>query len=319
MADQATLAQSKCVIYALYCVCADCPAIRFRYVGQTRRGISVRFRAYSKPDRRTLELSGHLPVYKWLRKHGYGNIRYWILERFDNPQALDAREMQWIEFFDTSASRGGLNVRPGGGTIGGYKMSPASILKMKAVKAGKSTGELNPRAKFTASDVSEIRRLLWSGMSRLEVTEMFGAKLSTVNKIAVHNTWTDVPWPIGPVPNPRPAERRSVSNRGKGVKLNAFQVQDIRTLALRDGVTLKELAQQYGVTTVCIRNVVQFKTWTHLPWPEGVPAYQKIEVRKLAESEIIYAREQLSRGVSETKIAAELGCSRGPIHKLVDP
>ena len=48
-------------------------------------------------------------------------------------------------------------------------------------------------------------------------------------------------------------------------KLTAAQVTEIRTRYAAGGVTLKQLAVDYGVNRDTIGKIVRRETWTHLP------------------------------------------------------
>jgi hypothetical protein len=88
-----------------------------RYVGLTSRGASVRFKEHC-----TLALRGETPLYRWIRKHGYDNVECVIIDEVSDPEALDEREIYWINQLSTFAGdgHGGFNLTRGGTGFTGY-------------------------------------------------------------------------------------------------------------------------------------------------------------------------------------------------------
>ncbi|GFG55292.1 hypothetical protein MAGR_67330 [Mycolicibacterium agri] len=56
---------------------------------------------------------------------------------------------------------------------------------------------------------------------------------------------------------------RSVGERHGNAKLTASDVREIRSL-YREGATLRQLADKFGVSNVSVFNAVSGRTWRHL-------------------------------------------------------
>jgi group I intron endonuclease len=111
------------------------------YVGQTLREVSKRWRQHIKD----LKYSNRQnKIYRAMRKHGFENFHYEILEEVENytPEILDELETKYITQYDSYSN--GYNETRGGrrGSIG-YKHRPESILKMKE-NTKKKFGKENP-------------------------------------------------------------------------------------------------------------------------------------------------------------------------------
>jgi hypothetical protein len=53
-------------------------------------------------------------------------------------------------------------------------------------------GEDNPRAKFTADQVLEIRRLYGTGVTQVELGQRFGVAQAHISQIVLRKIWTSV-------------------------------------------------------------------------------------------------------------------------------
>jgi group I intron endonuclease len=110
-ADMATVPEPKLVIYRVSCACH--PEAGVRYVGQTRRGLTSR--KYEHKHSALKQTTKNTPLNAWMRKHGWENLVFDIIEALASAKDLDEREIFWIGFYGTSLADGGLNHAPGGG------------------------------------------------------------------------------------------------------------------------------------------------------------------------------------------------------------
>lgn len=263
----------KNVIYGLYCVCEKCDdrRERIRYVGQTSRGVRDRFSKHAWSARN----SASWPVSKWMKKHGVENIRYKILEDTQTPDLLDEREEYWISKYDTlNHEAGGLNLWPGGASQRGYKHPANAKTRIKGRKHSEETkrklseaskknkGERASNAKINNEVAQEVKKLLWSGNTIEEVYVSLGLTVGIVSMISNGQTWTEVPWPIGPR-NRTNDGRRHPGDLPPQTKLDENKVRNIRARAA-SGESHKGLASEYGVTKENIGMIVRRKTWKHV-------------------------------------------------------
>jgi hypothetical protein len=65
-----------------------------------------------------------------------------------------------------------------------------------------SRGSLHGRALLDEDDVTEIKKLLVQGMSRVAIAERFRVSSGSISAIARNKTWKHVPWPSEPAPLP---------------------------------------------------------------------------------------------------------------------
>lgn len=107
-------------------------------------------------------------------------------------------------------------------------------------------------AKLTREQVIEIRRTYQPGYgSQARLAERYGVSTSVIHKVVNYKTWKDV----------RP--RGVAGDRHGQAKLTSEQVREIRALA-EEGISFRHIADDYGVTRVTIRNIIERKTWRHI-------------------------------------------------------
>lgn len=166
---------------------------------------------------------------KAIRKYGYNNFTFEILDTSKDRETIEKLEIHYIELFDSINN--GYNITSGGsygvaprklskdvviaidkdlsegilsyGEISEkYKISPAMINKIKNRMAWSSIlgdkidrknlyrkKEKNPAAKITQEIADEIRSLLSSGVSRLEIKNKFSISKSLIQQIATNKIW----------------------------------------------------------------------------------------------------------------------------------
>lgn len=93
-------------IYGLECECH--PDAGIRYIGQTRRGLTVRLGEHLSAAR----VGKELPVHKWIRKHG-AQVQIVALQRCGSQDELNAEEARLISIFRERGAKL-LNVMAGG-------------------------------------------------------------------------------------------------------------------------------------------------------------------------------------------------------------
>lgn len=259
----------KNVVYGLRCVCH--PGDGVRYVGQTSTGVRQRWyhHKYSANHDKPY------PVSRWIRKHGVDNIEIDILEVLDTTDDLDLVEERWISRLGTSnAAEGGLNLLPGGKSIRGYKHPPEVIARRpKRVLSEETlarlskissthTGDRATNKKLSVSAATEIKKRLWAGDTPADIARDYGVSAQSVYDILNDERWLEAPWPIGPR-RPIRDTRFRPGIVPKNAKLDASKVRDIRNKHA-SGISTRDIAMEYGVTTTNVLMIVKRKTWKNV-------------------------------------------------------
>jgi hypothetical protein len=209
-----------------------------------------------------------------MAKHGIENIRYEILEVFDDAAGLDEAEAKWIIELKTLISEGGYNLRAGGNSVRGYKHRDDARSKMtgwthspetrkKLSEAGrKRVGAETGNAKMTDDTVREIKYRHWMGESGLAIAAATHVSNVVVSDVTRWKSWTHVLGPIGP---PR------FSGNGyfaKGTiptnaKLTEEVVREIRR-RYEAGERPRDLGPEFGVTPENVCQIGLRRTWKHV-------------------------------------------------------
>lgn len=194
-----------------------------RYIGQT-----IHFDRRMASHASSARLGRDLPVYRWIRKHGWSSIEVVILHEVD-AGSLNDLEMVEIAKHDRRVL---LNANEGGKGQRGFKHKPetreaasrrtrgqwtgernpnygkplgeVAKAKMRAKKIGVRwsderrsvqtvhRGEANGRAKLTAEKVLEIRRLHSRGATTVALAKMFDIAQSHAHRVAHNQVWRHV-------------------------------------------------------------------------------------------------------------------------------
>lgn len=179
-----------------------------RYVGQTGRGMGVRFADHVRGG------NARLPVTKWVKKHE-SDIAFSVLAVAERPDDLDALEIAFIAELGTHVSRGGLNVTLGGGGMRGYQMSKEARAAMSArisgsghplwgvspsaetrakmsatSRQGQHAGENNKHRTLTAEQALEIFARRQSGETLGSIAADYGISTNQVAWIYLGKSWS---------------------------------------------------------------------------------------------------------------------------------
>lgn len=117
------------------------------------------------------------------------------------------------------------------------------------------TGEQNGRAKLTWPQVTEIRQRYQDGEKQYVLAAEFGTARSVIGGIVRNELWVDPQYR-----NLRQPRTGSNRKRDSHAKLTMALAEEIRQ-RYKAGERQVDLAVCYGVTQVCISQVVRGKTW----------------------------------------------------------
>jgi hypothetical protein len=169
----------SCEIYALHL--GD---HRYRYVGLTTVGSADRLWMHRKNARQDRL---DWPVYRWMRKHGPENVHIEVLETVDSREALDGREIHWI---DRLATEGFdlLNCTAGGGGMRTVspevraKIGPRRGSRLSSEHLAKLRGENNHFYGKRHSPETRAKMGANNGMKRPEVAAKISATKTGVKR-----------------------------------------------------------------------------------------------------------------------------------------
>lgn len=212
------------------------------YIGLTSRSLKFRQRKHLEEVNRG-KFNYHF--YKAIKKYGWDDFVWTILDRTDDYEELKQLEIYYIGKFNTYEN--GYNMTLGGQGSKGHK--------------GK-TGSENHKTTTTEGQAKEVVRLLFEGkLKHKEIAERVKVSQSVVNAIANGTTWKHL------YDVPASKARQRITTKGKHVKhlakLTEEQVIEIKK-DLQKGYLYKEIAAKYNVGTSTIGRIARGELWTHV-------------------------------------------------------
>jgi DNA-binding MarR family transcriptional regulator len=116
---------------------------------------------------------------------------------------------------------------------------------------GGPSGEGHFNTQLTFLQVLEIRRRYANGEGhQYQLAEEYGVSQSTVSRIVRGEVWAEASGPVGP-------GRPHRGGRHHHAKLSTDQVREIREKYATGGITQRDLAERYGVSTKHISEILR--------------------------------------------------------------
>ena len=211
----------------------------------------------------TIKLELNMPIHKAMKKYGEKYFTFDILE-LCSRECLDERERYWIFYYKSNNRLYGYNVTPGG------------------LGQDFKGGELSFTNKITKEESDIIKKCLKKGMKAIDILEIIpNATFGIIFSIKRGQSWYDE------------KEIYPLNDRYSDCKFNSDKVIEIRK-KFSEGVTIKELADEYQVDYSVISKLVYGKTYSHLPIYERKVKYKRknVLVRKYSDEEVLFYRKQ---------------------------
>ncbi|MDY0199215.1 MAG: GIY-YIG nuclease family protein [Tenuifilaceae bacterium] len=208
------------------------------YIGQAS-DIARRVRGY----RSELNKNSQRPIIRALRKYGFENFKFEILEEVLNKEDLLIREQSWIDFYDSKNREKGYNILDS-------DQSPAEIY---------SIGSNNVKARLNEEKVLIIRDLIYNmNIPPAEVYKIYSNEISydAFCKAYRGETWKNVDLSM--------IKERNILRKGQPkAKLSKVEVADIRYQYEILNKTINEIFEHYigRCTRSTIKRVVNYETW----------------------------------------------------------
>lgn len=154
------------------------------YIGQTTQSLKARKKKH-KYDYN----SKNNVFYRAIRKYGWENIIWEVIDTADKLDVLDEREIYWIKYYNTYIhwkNANGYNMTTGGHGVNNRWVSEETKQKLSIALKGKLLGEKNPlfgipRSEEVKRKISIARKGKFSG----EEHYLFGKHLSEKTKIKI--------------------------------------------------------------------------------------------------------------------------------------
>ena len=195
------------------------------YVGQSFYSLEKRMKEHKYASKKH-----DYPVYRAIRKYGFENIKWEIIDKANNADELNKKEIYWISYYRSYVgfeNSQGYNANLGGGRNAVF-------------------GSLNDK------ELEELGKDFKNGMSKKEIKEKYNIEHDwTVNAICAGRIWKE----FTKIPE------RDFSVWKRGTSLTPEQVDDILEDFKKSGDT-RTIADKMGVKVRTITNIVKGITWS---------------------------------------------------------
>ncbi|WP_154990402.1 GIY-YIG nuclease family protein [Priestia megaterium] len=236
-----------------------------KYIGKTIQGFNNRI-AQHKYRSTTKENS---ILYNSIRKHGWDNFKWEVLEYAYSNEELSEQEKKYIKEYNTFfKNKNGYNMTYGGEGTTGYGIINEDV-------------------------VYQIKELLRdTSLSTREICESLNIKREIVESVYYGSSWSHVQ-----VESFYPGMVRSKKNRKwDSIKLNDETVIKIKEM-LRDGVRSREISIKLGISANLIAHINRGRIWRHVE-VEGF-VFGKGRKRITSSGEVKFARTNFSLTVED--------------------
>lgn len=263
------------------------------YIGKTVNKFSKR---KSQHKYSAFKANSNTYFHKAIRKHGWDNFEWEIIDKANDNDELCEKEIYWINFYNSTNNNLGYNLTGGGEGVVGFTFSDESIERMRVAQLGKkrtkehrksisegligrevseetrdkiseaqrgkprkTKGENHGCAKLTNEDVIEIKKLLMDGESQRAIANTFNVSRNTITFIQKGKTWTHIH-----VDGFVPFDKDNVGEGNPSAKLSEEQVIEIKKLLKNGKISQSEIAKIFNVSKHIISRIKTGKTWKHV-------------------------------------------------------
>jgi len=233
------------------------------YIGQTIFDLETR-----KIAHKSVYPTKNNVVYRAMRKYGWDNVTWEIIDYAKTIEELNEKEKKWIAHYNTYIglkNANGYNMTEGGGGIFGYSHSEESKLLMSKnsrntvyteeirLKMSKHCiGEGNNNVKITEEKAKEIKIRLASGDRTVDIVKDLNVTTKTVQHIKLLTSWKHVL----PVLN-------DLLKDNTHTHMSEDIARDIK-IRLSQGEKVNDLASKHNVSEDAVRQIRNLNSWMNL-------------------------------------------------------
>ncbi len=211
------------------------------YIGQSIN-IESRYRGHYNNHRNSNLQDYNTKFYRALRKYGFENFDFAVIELIEDKNTVNDREIYWICYYDSF--KNGYN-----SNSGGLKVTDCN--------------ELHPNAKMSNEEVLALKdSLLNSRISQYDLSKKYGVTQSEISNINTGKKWGNLGNYNYPI---RKEEARLKGERSPKTVLNDEIVNTIRQRYVNE--TAKQIYKDYKDTCsyITFERALMGRTYNYLP------------------------------------------------------
>lgn len=224
-------------------------------------------------------------LHKAIRKYSENNFNVKLIEKVETWEKACEREIYYIKDLKTKIPDGYNMTNGGEGTLG-LIVSKEVKQKLSIAHKGLQVGEKHGSAKLTEQDVLTIRkRYKIEDISFSQLAERYNVRQEQIHCVVTGKSWSHIPEDISTPLEIK--EKASIfrkehykGEKNGASKLTEKEVNSIRGLYKKGGITVQQLSEKFNVCTSTIHAVISNKLWSHLN--ENILTTPEIKKRKKA-------------------------------------
>lgn len=286
--------------------------------GKVYIGLTMQLFRERKKEHRKDSKKKDNPFYRAIRKYGWTSFEWEVIDRADNREELNEKEIYWIAHYNSYSSKCGYNATRGGDS---FEFTDETKLKMAIAKGSKPFKVFNPQGEFIAEYIKKA-----------DFATDFGlAQGSSVN-IALKNKKVGRPVKYFVIYNDE------FSNNFLDKLIIQFGVRELRHLNNEDieliknsfkrKYCLEKLSKKHRVTITTLKELEQEyikekEEYERLKEEEREKAKlenkQKMSrlMRKLSDEDIKDVELMLNKGCLKVEIARKYNISMGTLDRYI--
>uniref|UniRef100_A0AB39C730 GIY-YIG nuclease family protein n=1 Tax=Bacillus phage KoopaTroopa TaxID=3234046 RepID=A0AB39C730_9CAUD len=222
------------------------------YIGQTVQELWARKSGHK--SHALTELKDNI-FSRAIRKYGWDNFKWEIIDNANNKEELNKKEIHWIGHYKSHGVNG-YNETDGGEGTHGYIVKEETKNKISKTRLDRMD-EYN-YSTLNTDTVKEIKILLMSELyTHEEIANMFSVKKNAIGNIKTKTRWSHIfvegfdEW-----------SDSNVKKRTKKYELKVEDVIEIKKLLMDGNLSQREIADKFNTGKNTIYYIKALKSWT---------------------------------------------------------
>ena len=184
-----------------------------------------------------------------IKKYGKENFKKEILEKCDDFNKLNEREIFWIKECDSTNLKIGYNIRHGGDNNLAFDYKSRNKRISESLTGRAFSEEHKKNIKLNHHDVSGIKNPMYGKTHNKEAVDKI-IKANVGRKCSSETL--------------KKFSKRSAGEKNANSKLDESDVLKIRKLYFEKGILQSKLSDMFKVKVACIFKICSYRTWKHI-------------------------------------------------------
>lgn len=261
------------------------------YIGLNTTSLEARMYQHKSAFKSVNHNNYNSKFYRAIRKYGWDNFSWEIIDTSDCPEEIKEKEIYWIRKYDSYYN--GYNSTLGGdGALGAVKTDEMR-LAYSIAHGSKPFMVYDRQGRFIAEYINKEQCAREMNLSRSNISRGLSVGYKIGEYILIYkDEFTE-------------EKLEELKNSRKGYcKLTTEDVIEIKKMLMKD-IPAKEIADMYGVSKITIKEIRWGKTWSSV-YVEGWKPVVNERSKKLSDDDVVEIKRLLNDGELTNREIAEL-------------